>query len=277
MSYRFVVGMCPPLIRLFSALLFIFLLSSLGSALADWKEFNSAPIESTNSEKIRGFMSKPEGSGPFPAVIIAHGCFGVEPNHSEWAKRLNAWGYVTLIVDSFNPREVSNVCSDPDSVSPDIRACDVFGAAAFLRKQAFVNPQRIGLIGFSHGGWAALHVAQKELPAKAQQGPLQAVVAYYPWCPRFGLKETNTPLLVLAGKKDDWTPVDRCERLLADQEEEFGKQVTLIAYDNAYHGFDDISVESSKVYDGHIIKFEAAAATKSIGDTKAFLARFLTP
>ena len=277
MSYRFVVSVCLPLIRLFTATLFIFLSSTHGSALADWKEFNSAPVQSTDSAKIRGFMSKPEGPGPFPAVIIAHGCFGVEQNQFEWAKRLNAWGYATVIVDSFSTREVSDVCSDPDAVSPEIRACDVFGAAAFLRKQTFVNPQRVGLIGFSHGGWTALYVAQEELPAQAQQEPLQAVVAYYPWCPSFGLKETKTPLLVLAGKKDDWTPLDRCERLLDNQENEFKKQVKLIAYDNAHHGFDDANFETPKVFDGHVISFESTAATKSIDDAKAYLARFLNP
>jgi dienelactone hydrolase len=277
MSYRFIASVYPPLTRLLSATLFILLTSLQGSALADWKAFNSAPVQSSDSATIRGFMSKPEGPGPFPAVIIAHGCFGVEQNQFDWAKRLNTWGYVTVIVDSFTTREVSEVCSDPDAVSADVRACDVFGAAAFLRKQAFVKPQRIGLIGFSHGGWTALYVAQEELPEKAQQEPLQAVVAYYPWCPTFGLKETKTPLLVLAGKKDDWTPLNRCERLLDNQKNEFKKQVKLIAYDNAYHGFDDANLGTPRVYDGHVISFESAAATKSIDDAKAYLARYLNP
>lgn len=145
---------------------------------------------------------------------------------------MNDWGYVTVIVDSFSPREVQDVCSDPEAVSPETRACDVFGAAAYLRKQTYVNAQKIGLIGFSHGGWTALHASQKKFAVKAQEDPLQAVVAYYPWCPRFGLKET-TPLLVLIGKEDDWTPLNRCLSLLDKQGKEFKKQVKLIAFDNA--------------------------------------------
>ncbi|MDC1286296.1 dienelactone hydrolase family protein [Gammaproteobacteria bacterium] len=232
-------------------------------------------MASTKSTLIRGFISRPEGVGPFPAVIIAHGCFGVEQNQNDWAQRLNGWGYVTLVLDSFGPRDVKSVCTDPDLVAAEVRACDVYGAAAYLREQAFVNPLKIGMIGFSHGGWTALYAAQKDLPIEAQEPALQAVAAYYPWCPRFGLKETNTPLLVLQGKEDDWTPLDRCERLLNAQDQPFKKYVKLIAYDHAFHGFDDSSNQPGSEFDGHRIVFERAAAEKSISDTKVFFALYL--
>jgi dienelactone hydrolase len=273
---RFVIfKLWPRTIRIATVLLIIIVLSSSKLLLADWESFTSAPVESAESKTIRGFVSKPEGIGPFPAIIIAHGCFGVQQNYFEWAQRLSDWGYVTVIVDSFAPREAKNVCSNPYRVSPETRALDVYGAAAYLRKQSFVNPQKIGLIGFSHGGWTALCAAQKPFPAKAQEAPLQAVVAYYPWCPWFGLKQTNTPLLVLMGKEDNWTPLDRCEKLLGKQEKEFTKYVDLIAYDSAYHDFDDSSKEPPADYDGYVLAFNGEAAAKSITDTKTFFARYL--
>ena len=154
--------LCLPTARFATAVIFVVVLSSHQVVLADCDAFKSAPVGSANSKSIRGFVSRPEGTGPFPAIVIAHGCFGVEQNQFEWAQRLNAWGYVTVIIDSFTPREVKSVCSDPDFVSPETRAFDVFGAAAYLRKQSFVNHQKIGLIGFSHGGWTALCAAQKK-------------------------------------------------------------------------------------------------------------------
>jgi dienelactone hydrolase len=39
-----------------------------------------------------GKFSKPGGRGPFPSVVIMHGCGG-PPEHYEWAKRLHEWGY----------------------------------------------------------------------------------------------------------------------------------------------------------------------------------------
>ena len=275
MSCFFLFRLCPPTVRFATTVFFVVVLGSNQVVLADWEPFKSAPVASAKSKTIRGLVSRPEGIGPFPAIIIAHGCFGVEQNQFEWAQRLNAWGYVTVIIDSFTSREVKSVCSDPDLVSPDTRAFDVFGAAAYLRKQSFVNPQKIGLIGFSHGGWTVLYAAQRKFAAAAQEDPLQAAVAYYPWCPRFGLKETNTPLLVLMGKEDDWTPVDRCERLLGAHDEEFKQFVRLIAYNHAYHGFDDSSNEPGTEFDGHVIAFDSDAAAKSIIDSKAFFTLYL--
>src|SRR4030095_5678972 len=37
-----------------------------------------------------GKFSKPTGAGPFPAVVIMHGCGG-PPGHQEWIGRLNDW------------------------------------------------------------------------------------------------------------------------------------------------------------------------------------------
>jgi dienelactone hydrolase len=277
MSYKVESRSWQLYLRFGTALLIVIVLSMTRLASADWESFKSAPIDSSKSETLRGLISKSTGTGPFPAVILAHGCFGVEQNQFDWAQRLNAWGYVTLILDSFGPRDVQNVCSDPKTVSPETRACDVFGAAAYLRKQSYVNPQKIGLIGFSHGGWTALYAAQESFAAKVQQDPLQAVVAYYPWCPRFGLKETKTPLLVLIGKEDDWTPLEKCVKLLDGQDKAFKNQVKLIAFDDAFHGFDDSGVKSPKEYDGHKIEFNSQAAAKSIDDTNTFLKSFLNP
>lgn len=254
---------------------FIIVLTCSKMVLADWETFKTAPVDSAGSLTIRGFVSKPEGTGPFPAVIVAHGCVGVEQNHFKWAQRLNSWGYVTIIVDSFSLRDVDTVCSNPYRVSPKTRAYDVYGAAAYLRTQNYVHYERIGLIGFSHGGWTALCAAQRKFPARAQEAQFKAVIAYYPWCPWLGLKETNTPLLVLMGKDDDWTPLGRCKDLLAAQKDEYKKYVSLIAYDNAYHDFDDSSKEPAEKYDGHILAFNNEAAAQSINEAKAFFARYL--
>lgn len=275
MPRLFSVRRCPPTIRLAIVLAFIMVVGGGQMALAEWESFKSAPVDSKDSATIRGHISKPEGNGPFPAVIIAHGCFGVEENQFEWAKRLNGWGYVTVIVDSFSPREVKSVCTAPSRVSPETRAYDLYGAAAYLRRQPFVNPQKIGLIGFSHGGWTALYAAQSKFPAKAKEASLQAVIAYYPWCPWLGLKETKTPLLVLMGKEDDWTPLRKCEKLLSGQKKDYKNQMSLIAYDHAHHAFDDSSRNTPSEFDGHVLAFNSEAAERSINESKAFFARYL--
>lgn len=242
---------------------------------AGWISFNSAPVNEEGSTPIRGLVLKPEGGGKFPAVIIAHGCFGVEPNHHAWAKRLNDWGYVAIIVDSFTSRDVTTVCESPNKVSAETRACDIYGAVAFLRKQPFVRPDKIAMIGFSHGGWTALYVAQDYLPEQAKEAPIQAVVSYYPWCESSSLETTAAPLLVLSGKEDDWTPVERCYDFIDDQDRGYKKNISLKVYDKAYHGFDDSNMVPPVVYDGYTIAYDQAAAENSIRAVKAFLDRYL--
>jgi dienelactone hydrolase len=245
------------------------------SEVEQWVEFKSAPVDNPGSESILGALLKPSGAGPFPAVIIAHGCFGIEANHHDWARRLNEWGYVAFIVDSFTTRNESSVCESPKKVSPRTRANDIYGAAAHLRQKAFVDPDSIGMIGFSHGGWTALYVAQEYLPKKVNESPFQAIVAFYPWCEKRNLKQTNVPLLILAGTSDTWTPVDRCRKMIKSQRANFKKNILLIEYDNAYHGFDDPDFEKAMDYDGYTIKFDPNAAQFSIKETKEFLARNL--
>jgi poly(3-hydroxybutyrate) depolymerase len=69
-------------------------------------EFESASqrlnsVEVIPGDRIQGYLAKPEGAGPFPAVIGLHGCAGM---HDTTKQRLTddlvAWGYVILLVDS---------------------------------------------------------------------------------------------------------------------------------------------------------------------------------
>lgn len=62
---------------------------------------------------VAGYLFKPAGNGPFPGIIIMHGCDGLEwerPQAASWqllkgyAQRYVAHGYVALVLDSFAPR-----------------------------------------------------------------------------------------------------------------------------------------------------------------------------
>ena len=44
-------------------------------------------------------------------------------------------------------------------VAPAVRALDAFGAKAYLSRRPFVRDDRVGLLGMSHGAWAALIAA----------------------------------------------------------------------------------------------------------------------
>src|SRR5687768_13660040 len=58
---------------------------------------------------LRGELYQPVGSGPFGAVILLHDCDGPSEHHRTWAKRLQDWGYVALLIDTFGYRRITEV------------------------------------------------------------------------------------------------------------------------------------------------------------------------
>src|SRR5882724_13197523 len=104
-------------------------------------------------DRIQGYLAKPEGAGPFPAVIGLHGCAGMpDTTKRKLADELVGSGYVVLLVDSFATRGVEHACTGGYSDVAGMRRSDAYGALAFLARQTFVDPQRVAAVGFSQGG-----------------------------------------------------------------------------------------------------------------------------
>src|SRR5258706_5037948 len=65
---------------------------------------------------VQGYVLKPAGDGPFPAVVVLHGCAGLgtlfDPHlrANAWPDMLVSWGYAVLIVDSYTPRGIRDTC-----------------------------------------------------------------------------------------------------------------------------------------------------------------------
>jgi dienelactone hydrolase len=220
-----------------------------------------------------GKFSKPTSPGPFPAVVVMHGCSG-SPGHFEWVKRLNDWGYATYYIDSFTSRGVKNVCrrkgeeAHPQEVRPMDRVADAYAALAYLRSRSDVRPERIGLIGFSHGGAATSQTVRADNAAKAAMSPFAAAVAYYGGC-RLEKFSLSTDLLILFGEADDWGRVDLCKPMLQRQDAATLARLTVILYPGAYHGF-DIGPRPPRTAFGHHIEYNELAAKDSLRRTKTF-------
>ena len=158
-------------------------------------------------DRIQGYLAKPEGAGPFPAVIALHGCAGMpDTTKRKLADELVGWGYVVLLVDSFTTRDIEHACMGGFSDIPGMRKSDAYGALAFLARQTFVDPQRVAVFGFSQGGWVALLVAEANsfepfvLPSNLG---FRAVVALYPLCRWAGRLRLVIPTLILIGALDE--------------------------------------------------------------------------
>src|SRR6202035_6163055 len=68
---------------------------------------------------LDGYLFRPAGAGPYPALVFLHGCGGlisrstgrINTREADWAARFSAAGYVVLMVDSLGPRNHGGMCS----------------------------------------------------------------------------------------------------------------------------------------------------------------------
>lgn len=232
-------------------------------------------IPGDSSITLTGILMKPDGDGPFSAVILLHGCDGIYSElggtaYNKWASRLVNWGYVTLQVDSLGPRGEVDICGKGMRVAPFERMYDAYAGKSYLAQKPYVDKEKIAIMGWSHGAWTTLFAVNKNTLKLIKADPYKAAIAFYPWCGASAIHLT-TPLLILMGEKDDWTPPDRCKKLKL--EPETASQVKLRIYPNAYHGFDFEGIDTK--LEGHQIKYDPAATSDAIVEVKNFLEKYL--
>ena len=240
---------------------------------------------------------KPAGPGPFPAVVVYHTCAGIQDQVGEWANILVKAGYVAFVLDSFSQRGLrfGENCRPPPRVNTMESALDAYQALEYLAAQPYVDRERIGLIGFSWGAMVGLLVARKDiaaiLPRRDKDLRFRAVAALYPHCylPSIELPggavsvewlgpQTDRPLLVLMGGRDEETPprfcLPRLEALKAK-----GAAVDWHVYPEATHAFDSRSASGHRaptLFGGtHTYRYDAEVTRASQGRVMQFLAKEL--
>jgi dienelactone hydrolase len=202
------------------------------------QNFETVTFASADGTSISALFARPPGEAKVPAVVLLHGCGGRDrangtllPRHEEWAELLVSRGYAVLLPESFASRGKGSQCAvRARAILPwRERRDDAIGAGNLLRAQPFVDPARIALFGWSHGGSTVL--------ASVDVGGFAAFVAFYPGCTRPGRQPAwvpPAPLMLLIGEADDWTPAHPCRALAAAG----GPRVTYVEYPGAFHGFD---------------------------------------
>ncbi|OYU46397.1 MAG: dienelactone hydrolase [Burkholderiales bacterium PBB4] len=212
---------------------------------------------SNSPRPLVAYQFTPTSAPPHPAVVMLHGCGGMYDNRGEmgarhrmWGEYLASQGYVALMVDSFTPRELRQVCTtkfNERSIKEADRAGDAYAALAWLGQQTGVDATRISLIGWSHGGGVTLH-AISQPPAASPR--FKAAIAFYPGCTARSKHadafKPYAPLLVLMGESDDWTPAAPCQTL-TDAVAKRGEPMRIVLYPDTYHDFDNPRLKGLQV------------------------------
>jgi dienelactone hydrolase len=225
-------------------------------------------------QQLQGLLRRPEGAGPFPAVVLLHSCNGNWQKLDErWGRQIAPWGYVTLTVDSFGPRGIDNTCGNG---TPTDMAFDAYRALDFLVRQHAVDPDRVAVLGLSQGGWLALSSVEHGVVEHSSSNKFRAAVAFYPNC-RTIQGNLTVPALIMIGELDDWTSAEGCRRL-AEGSDDYGvarrregAPIRLIVYPGAWHAFDSPALKTPKELFGHRLEYNQAASDQSAVALRAFL------
>jgi dienelactone hydrolase len=228
-------------------------------------------------DPILGYLAKPDSAGPFPAVIVLHGCAGMhDTTKQRLADELVAWGYVILLVDSYATRRIDHACEAGALATFFRRRPDAYGALIFLAGQNFVDPHRVAVVGFSAGAWVTLAVAETnalELFDPPSNLRFRAAAAFYPPC-REAATRPGIPTLIFIGALDDWTPAAACTKKIASWGND-GPSIELVIYPGAYHGFYYQYLQPGRTMFDHWLEYNGAAADNADHRLHQFLDRHL--
>jgi dienelactone hydrolase len=168
----------------------------------------------------------------FPAVIGLHGSGGGHASMAGPAGLLAEQGFAVYVLHYFDRTGITEI----DGLQTIFRHFPLWmktlwDAVSFVARQPQVDPERIGLLGFSLGAYLALS-------ASAIDSRVQAVVDFYGGMPkemRFFTRRL-CPVLILHGEQDKTVPVEEAYHLQQMLEK---KQIAyeIQIYPGAGHGF----------------------------------------
>src|ERR1700761_2671331 len=160
------------LMRLLSAVTFLTLFAVTSAVrAASMPAPHEVDIPSA-SGVLHAQLYKPEGAGPFPAVIALHGCGGLSghsepvlPRYRDWAEQLVKDGNAVLLPDSFGSRGLGPQCRVPERHvrARRERVADIMAARQWLMQQAWSAHDRVSLMGWAAGASALLWAVRPQL------------------------------------------------------------------------------------------------------------------
>lgn len=136
----------------------------------------------SEDRQLAGFLARPDGDGPFPALVVIHEIFGLQANIKRHAQRFAEEGYAALAVDLFAGRN-RTICMFSllsgllfNSLnSQGVR--DLKSSLNYLEALPFVDRERVGAVGYCLGGSLAVAWA-------CTDNRLKAIAPYYGMNPK---------------------------------------------------------------------------------------------
>lgn len=128
-------------------------------------EFDRPPEQITfrnGDVRLSGVLVKPEGVGPFPAVVFVHGAGPATHDEPAFVVHANAFLRQGFAVLTYDKRGSGGSSGNLDLSDYDDLAGDVVAAVSYLRTRNEIAKSSIGLLGRSEGAWVGTIAATKD-------------------------------------------------------------------------------------------------------------------
>jgi len=188
----------------------------------------------SGTESVSAFLARPDGPGPFPAVIVLHEWWGLDSWIKDQARALAKEGYAALAVDLYRGKVTASqeeahqlmMGTPVDRQNRDMKA-----AFAYLGARKDVVKTRIASLGYCMGGRNSFTLAVEE-------PTLAAAVVYYgaPPTEPAAIAKIRAPMLGNFGG-DDSGPSPAQAREFEAAAKKAGKTFDLKVYAGAPHAF----------------------------------------
>ena len=171
----------------------------------DDPRIQAGPVEfQGNGATLKGYLSRPTGPGPHPAVLVIHENRGLLPHFPDVTRRLAVEGYAALAVDMLSREGGTGTFADTDAMRDALRKIardqivgDADAGVAYLQAQDFVNRDRVGAMGFCFGGSITWLLA-------VRNPEIQAAVPFYGSAPPLEeVPNMNIPVLGIYAAEDN--------------------------------------------------------------------------
>ncbi len=199
----------------------------------------------------------PEADEPVPAVLMFSGCGGVRQVQDDYAQIIAEAGAAAMVVDSHAARSIPSALARPLVCTAALmrgqgRAADVFAAVELARRDPRIDPERIVLLGWSHGGWAvmeALAFAAEGAPPSGLDAPgedplsgVRGAALIYPYCGWPGRARNReevwtVPVAALLVEGDVVAAPGECETVF-ERQAGAGAQIAVLTETGLTHAFD---------------------------------------
>lgn len=188
----------------------------------------------SETENVSAFLVKPDGPGPFPAVIVLHEWWGLDAWIKDQARALSKEGYAALAVDLYRGKVTASQEEAHQLMmgTPiDRQTRDLKAAFAWLAARKDVVKTKIASLGFCMGGRNSFTLAIEE-------PTLAAAVVYYgaPPTDPASIAKIRAPMLGNFGGDDEGPSPAQAKEFEAAAKKA-GKTFDLKLYAGAPHAF----------------------------------------